>query len=67
MSTDTTEQQPIRRRKRLAHGKGQNRAFWAPDSEWHAALAACQERTPPVSLSSQLVRALERIAAGETL
>jgi hypothetical protein len=65
MSAPTTEHPVIRRRPRGQNGEGRARSFWAPDADWSAALAACNDRG--VSLSSQLVRALERIAAGETL
>jgi hypothetical protein len=62
MSTTT---EPVHHRKRGEHGPGRVRALWAPDSLWNRAKDSCHQRK--VSLSSQLVRALERIAAGETL
>jgi DNA-binding transcriptional MerR regulator len=61
--TTTDERRVIRRRPR--EGSGRRRSFHAPDVTWMRALKSCQDRG--ITLGSQLVRALERIAAGETL
>lgn len=61
----TAKPEPVHRRRRGEHGPGRPHALWAPDSLWARARDSCHLRK--VSLSSQLVRALERIADGETL
>jgi hypothetical protein len=66
--TATDERRVIHRRPRIPQGtpgSGRRRTFNAPDDTWKQAVAVCHERG--VTLGSQLVRALERIAAGETL
>lgn len=67
MSATTDERPVIHRRPRRPRSAepATRRSFVTPDATWDAALAACHARG--VSLGSQLVRALERIAAGETL
>lgn len=67
MTAPTDERVVVKRRPRQDQSQSPStrRSFVAPDDTWQAAMQACHARG--VSLGSQLVRALERVAAGETL
>jgi hypothetical protein len=64
-ATRQDEQAPIKRRARGDGESGRPRSFWARDETWERARDACHARG--VSLGSELHRALERLADGQTI